>query len=115
MIRKLEKICLVFRQTNSNFPFVDFLLPFVGAVIAFHKFNLYLKVVASEYDKFHKIPKSKDIYYSDDLYESPLEPDFYQFDCSPKSEIFARRILHRYQHASISELLEIVEKHLKTE
>ena len=111
---RLEKICLVFRQTSSPFPFVDFLLPFVGAVIAFHKFNLYLKVVASEYDKYHKIPKNKD-FHDYGLYESLLEPDFYQFDCSPKSVIFARRMLHRYQHASMTELVGIVEEHLKTE
>ena len=101
----LRAVCLTMNQKLYPLPFLDFLLPFVGCVIAFHKYHDYLRELTVVYEDFHEIPEYKscdDIYY-----ESPIEPGYYRFNYDHRSFRFAYRLMKNNLDKSLTELLEI--------
>ena len=101
----LRAVCLTMNQKLYPLPFLDFLLPFVGAVIAYHKYHEYLRELTVAYENFHKIPNYKSC--DDTYYESPIEPGYYRFNYDHRSFGFAYRLMKNNLDKSLNELLEI--------
>ena len=104
----LKAVCLTMNQKIYALPFVEFILPFVGVVIAFHKWHQYLREMTTAYDKYHKLPKIEESYdFKPDFSINPIEPGYYRFRYLLRSFLFTRKIMLQHLDKSMTELLEI--------